>query len=303
MSLLIDGHNLIGVLPSIELGDRDDEGQLLVRLRAYHGFTGKAMIVFFDSGDAPGRADYRSTPGVQVRFAQRPQTADDLIVAFLRKSAQPGQYAVITNDRELAGRARQLGASIISAHDFAAKMTSAGQPAVAATGDPTPDPRDPVFADLFAGFLAAEKDAARFSGQPAHGFEWWQEQLYGEDVTLAENAVHWLRRFAQRSRALPVLLDALTHEVARVRAAAALALGQMDAPAAVEPLAACLRQDTSSLVREAAAQALGQLSTPAALTALQAALTDPKRNVRKTAAAILAKPTTNSKPRKSNTTQ
>ena len=139
-------------------------------------------------------------------------------------------------------------------------MTSAGQPAVAATGDPTPDPRDPVFADLFAGFLAAEKDAARFSGQPAHGFEWWQEQLYGEDVTLAENAVHWLRRFAQRSRALPVLLDALTHEVARVRAAAALALGQMDAPAAVEPLAACLRQDTSSLVREAAAQALGPVS-------------------------------------------
>ena len=36
MSLLIDGHNLIGALPSIELGARDDEQQLIVRLRAYH---------------------------------------------------------------------------------------------------------------------------------------------------------------------------------------------------------------------------------------------------------------------------
>ncbi len=300
MSLLIDGHNLIGVLPSIDLGDRDDEGQLLARLRAYHGFTGKAMIVFFDSGDTPGSADHFSTPGVQVRFARRPQTADDLIVAFLRKSAQPGQYAVVTNDRELAGRARQLGASVIRAHDFAAKMASAGQPAAAATADETPSPRDPGFADLYTSFLAAEKDAARFSGQPGHGFEWWQERLYGEDVTLAENAVHWLRRFGERPRALPLLLDALTHHHARVRAAAALALGQMAAVTAVDDLAACLHRDASSLVREAAAQALGELLTPSALTALQAALTDRKRNVRKTAAAMLAKQTSKTGPRKSN---
>ena len=289
MSLLIDGHNLIGVLPSIELGDPDDEGQLLARLRAYHGFSGKAMIVFFDSGDLPGSADHLSLPGVQVRFARRPQTADDLIVAFLRKSPQPGQHAVVTNDRELGGRARQLGASVMSAHDFAAKMSSAGRPVVARAAEQTPSPRDPAFADLYTNFLAAEKDAARFDGGPAHSFEWWQERLYGEDTTLAENAVHWLRRFAERSRALPLLLDALTHPQARVRAAAALALGEMGAAAAVESLAASLQRDTSSLVREASAQALGKLATPAALAALQIALTDPKRNVRKTAAAMLAR--------------
>ena len=46
MSLLIDGHNLIGALPSIELGARDDEQQLIVRLRAYHGFSGKAPVSY-----------------------------------------------------------------------------------------------------------------------------------------------------------------------------------------------------------------------------------------------------------------
>ncbi|MFZ1627358.1 MAG: NYN domain-containing protein [Anaerolineae bacterium] len=290
MSLLIDGHNLIGALPSIELGARDDEQQLIVRLRAYHGFSGKTLIIFFDSGDAPGRADHLSTAGVQVHFARRPQTADDLIVAFLRQSAQPGQHAVVTNDRELAGRSRQLGASVISARDFARKLSPANRAAPeAAMADQTPSPRDPAFADLYSAFLAAEKDSARLSGQSAHGFAWWQEHLYGEDVTLAENAVHWLRRFAEPARALPLLLDALTHQQARVRAAAALALGQMAAPAAVERLAACLHHDGSSLVREAAAQALGQMPTPAALIALQAALHDPKHKVRKTAAAMLEK--------------
>ncbi|QLQ06054.1 MAG: hypothetical protein HZY76_08320 [Anaerolineae bacterium] len=62
MTLLIDGHNLIGVLPGIDLADPDDEVQLIHRLQAYHGASGRRMIVFFDSGDMPGAED-RSTRG------------------------------------------------------------------------------------------------------------------------------------------------------------------------------------------------------------------------------------------------
>ncbi len=288
MSLLIDGHNLIGALPNIELGARDDEMQLLIRLRAYRSLTGRTMIVFFDSGAMPGAAGDLSTPGLQVRFAQRPQTADDLIIAFLRRCAQPGQYAVVTNDRELAGRARQLGASILPARAFAAKLSAprqrAQQPPLA---DDTPNPRDPVFADFFERFLAAERDGARFRGQQAQTFEWWQERLYGDDAALAESAVFWLARFGQRVRAEPLLLDALTHTQARVRAAAAVTLGRLKATAAVPALAERLRSDPSALVREAAAQALGRFATPLALSALQTALHDPKRKVRKAAAAVL----------------
>ncbi len=35
MSLIIDGHNLIGILPDIQLDQPDDEPRLLERLRAY----------------------------------------------------------------------------------------------------------------------------------------------------------------------------------------------------------------------------------------------------------------------------
>src|SRR5512139_270369 len=102
MAFVIDGHNLIGALPDIQLGDPEDELSLLGRLKAYRARTGgDTLIVFFDSGDVPGAFPDLSTPGVQVRFARPGQSADDAIVEFLQTRAQPGQYALVTNDHEL----------------------------------------------------------------------------------------------------------------------------------------------------------------------------------------------------------
>ncbi len=190
MSLIIDGHNLIGVLPDIRLGDPDDEQRLLARLRAYRAASrGQAMIVFFDSGDAPARAADPSSPGIQVRFARPGQTADDAIVAYLAERTQPGQYAVVTNDGELARRVREVGASLIRASDFAIKL---GRPAPRAAPQADAsglDPRDPAFADLFAGFIQAERQRAVGLGQPLltrrHGSN-------GSMVTM------WRRRSAPR---------------------------------------------------------------------------------------------------------
>lgn len=289
MTLLIDGHNLIGVLPGIDLADPDDEAQLIHRLQAYHGGSGRSMIVFFDSGELPGTAEDRSTRGVAVRFARRPQTADDLIVAFLRKSRQPGQHAVVTNDRALAGAARHLGASVLTASHFADQLQGPARPARApgSRDADTPDPADPAFADIYADFLSASKDRERLAVYPAHDAAWWQEQLYGDDVALAEDAVRWLRRFADRRQVVPLLLDALTHSHAGVRAAAALALGELAAGSARAALVERLANDSSSMVREAAAQALGRIGGAPAIEALHAARRDPKSRVRKTAEAML----------------
>ncbi len=286
MALLIDGHNLIGILPGIDLADRDDEVQLVHRLQAYHGASGKSMIVFFDSGDMPGTAGNPSVPGVAVRFARRPQTADDLILAFLRKSRQPGQHAVVTNDRELAGLARQLGASVLAASQFAEQLRAQTRSA-RTTGEPLLDPRDPAFADIYADFLSASKDRERLAVHPVRDAGWWQEQLYGDDVALTEDAVRWLRRFGDRGQVVPLLLDALTHSHAGVRAAAALALGELAAGSARPALAERLANDSSSMVRQAAAQALGRIGGPEAIAALQTAQRDPKRKVRKTASDML----------------
>lgn len=288
MSYIIDGHNLIGVLPGIDLGQRDDEAQLLARLRSFRARTGgQAMIVFFDSGDLPVQPQDLSSPGVQVRFSAPGQTADDAIVAYLQARAQPGQYAVVTNDAGLAWRVRNVGASVLRASDFAAKLAAIRPARQAAAADPAPDPRAPAFADIYADFLAAEKRAVRLQAEDRADPAAWIERLYAGDRQLAERAAQWLGHFGGPA-ALNPLCDALTHEDAGVRAAALLALGDLGNPAALPHLVERLARDGNSMVREAAAQSLGRLGDRTTEVALaQAAEADVKGKVRKAAKAAL----------------
>lgn len=295
MSLIIDGHNLIGILPDIHLNQPDDEARLLARLRAYRAHSGgRAMIVFFDAGDPatrtgqtlPGLIPDLSSPGIQVRFAALGQTADDAIVAYLQGRAQPGQYAVVTDDQGLAWRARNAGASVLRASEFAAKL-DAPRPSPPTVADPTVDPRDPAFADLYAGFIESEKSQARFQKEKPIDVSVWVERLYDGDPQLAERAAQWLGQFGG-STALEPLRDALTHGNAGVRAAALLALGHLGLPAALPDLCRRLAEDNNSMVREAAAQSLGRIGDRTVEAALETAVrSDSKSKVRKAAQTAL----------------
>ncbi len=298
MSYIIDGHNLIGALPDIQLSQPDDELRLLQRLRAFRArHRGRTLIVFFDSGplapDTPpstGQEKVLASPELEVHFARSGQSADDAIIAFLAQSRQPGQYAVVTNDQDLARRARALGASVLSASEFARRLSAvrprAPEPAHADTA-PALNPRAPAFADLYARFLAAEKASVLQRPQPADAAV-WIERLYTGDPQLAQKAARWLGQFGGPA-ALEPLQDALTHADPGVRAAAALALGQLGRPEAIPELSRRLLEDGNSMVREAAAQALGQLGGRSAIPALEEAVKrDTKGKVRKAANAALA---------------
>jgi predicted RNA-binding protein with PIN domain len=294
MALIIDGHNLIGVLPDIQLNDPEDEARLLARLRAYRSFTGQDMVVFFDSGELPvpaGRAARLSSPGIAVHFSGAGQTADDAIVEYLRGRPQPGQYAVVTNDAELIRRVQALGASVLRAGDFSLKLTRRAEPVPDEPAEPTPDPRDPAFADIYQGFLAAERGRAVARPAAPVGtaeLQSYVEELYGEDVEAAQRAARWLGRCGEKA-ALEPLRDALTHEDVRVRAAALLALGDLADRAALPDLCDRLAHDPGSMAREAAAQSLARIGDRTVLAALEAAArSDPKSKVRKAALAALA---------------
>ena len=287
MSLIIDGHNLIGVLPGIQLGDPDDEARLLDRLRGYRARAGGAsLIVFFDPGALPSASRDLSTPGLLVRFAAPGQTADDAILEFLQGRAEPGQYAVVTNDQGLAFRARLAGASTLPASTFAARLAPRrrGPPPV----PQGPDPHDPRYADIYAGFLAAEKNRVRFDAEPVLDPTIWLERLYGDEIEEAARAARWLGQFGGR-QALGPLRDALTHGDSRVRAAALLALGDLGDPAAAGDVRDALQGDPAGLARQAAAEALGRLGDATSMAPLEAAArADPKGRVRKAAREALA---------------
>ncbi len=289
MSLIIDGHNLIGVLPEIRLGDPDDERQLLQRLRSYRAHSGaRPMVVFFDSSDLPAQFPELSSTGIRVHFSAPGQTADDAIVQFLGRQKQPGQYAVVTNDLELSERVKRAGASWIRASAFASHLSYAPSGKTAADPFSAIDPRDPAFVDLYDEFVASEKLRERLDRLPARSTERWIEQLYSGDATAAQAAARWLG-LRGGSRALDPLRDALTHGDERVRAAALLALGDLGDHRALDDLCNCLRNDGSSMVRQAAAQSLGHMGDRSVLEQLEAsAASDVKGRVRKASRDALA---------------
>jgi predicted RNA-binding protein with PIN domain len=114
MRVLIDGHNAMAAL---KVGGETHEAKRRNLLRRVADAAPQA-IVFFDARRAPaGVMDAMSELGVSVRYC-RGREADIAILEIVRASAAPGQIVVVTNDREVAGKATQLGASALSVKDF-----------------------------------------------------------------------------------------------------------------------------------------------------------------------------------------
>lgn len=145
MEFLIDGHNLIGSgqLPGISLADEDDELKLVRLLRRYRSHGRKRITVFFDAGVPGGLSRELSGGGVKVIFASAGQrSADDLIAARLRRAARPGELTVVTSDHTLAELAQARGAQVMSAAEFAARLTAPLPSSVRQHAEPPLSPQE-----------------------------------------------------------------------------------------------------------------------------------------------------------------
>lgn len=122
MRLLIDGHNLIGRLPDINLSDPDDEMQLVSRLREYADRTGHQVMVYFDGGLPGGHAPELSGRNVQVCFAPTGRPADTLIIRRIRQVQDRGRWLVVSSDREILASAAGRRLRTLRAEEFAAEL-------------------------------------------------------------------------------------------------------------------------------------------------------------------------------------
>jgi predicted RNA-binding protein with PIN domain len=120
---LIDGMNLIGSRPDRWWNDPDRAVRRLIeQLDRYAIATGEAVTVVFDR-QAPG-----VMPGahgaVVVAFASRRgrDAADHEIVGMLAEDPVPASVRVVTSDRRLVERARQLGAEVSSSGWFRRRL-------------------------------------------------------------------------------------------------------------------------------------------------------------------------------------
>ncbi|MGD2145949.1 MAG: NYN domain-containing protein [Anaerolineae bacterium] len=125
MPVLIDGHNLIGRLPDIRLEDEHDEAQLVSRLQAYAGRTGKRVTVVFDRGLPGGVSRALSRGRVEVVFAPTGGSADQVLLRRVRRARDPRGLIVVSSDREVIAAAEDRGARVVRSEAFVDQMEGA----------------------------------------------------------------------------------------------------------------------------------------------------------------------------------
>ena len=123
--LLIDGHNLIGQVPGLQLDDPDDEQKLIVMLRKYAARRRAKIIVVFDRGLPGGRSQNLSGGGVSVIFAADKHTiADKILIERIKDFPRPADWTVISSDNQVRAAALRRKTMLKSAQEFVAIMTA-----------------------------------------------------------------------------------------------------------------------------------------------------------------------------------
>ena len=119
MPYIIDGHNLIGKLTSIDLTDPDDEQQLIRLLNRYMIRNKKRGVVFFDRG-APGGERNIRMGRLEIRFVRPPLDADSAILRYIEKiKSQAPNFIVVTSDNQIQKVAERSGARWMKSEQFA----------------------------------------------------------------------------------------------------------------------------------------------------------------------------------------
>jgi predicted RNA-binding protein with PIN domain len=139
--VLVDGHNLIGRLPTISLDDPDDELKLVMLLTSYRARTHKAVTVVFDPGETFTLSEKHRHGGVEVVFAPHGSSADAVIARRIQHSRNPRSWLVVTSDRELAETVARGGARVRSAEEFAGELSPPHKTGAGWKGTP-PSPQE-----------------------------------------------------------------------------------------------------------------------------------------------------------------
>ncbi len=122
----IDGMNLIGSRPDRWWNDPDRAVRRLIDdLDQYGSATGEDVTVVFDR--RPSDVEPGPHGAVQVAFAswRGRNAADHEIVQMVADDPARQSIRVVTSDRRLAERVRELGANVTSASTFRRRMDEA----------------------------------------------------------------------------------------------------------------------------------------------------------------------------------
>lgn len=124
MPYLIDGHNLIGKMPGLNLEDLDDEKELIQLLQEFCQLTAKNAEVYFDRA-AGGHARARVHGRVTARFVRSGETADLAIARHLKRLGnEASNWTVVSSDRQVQKAARRSRARVLPSEEFSRELVA-----------------------------------------------------------------------------------------------------------------------------------------------------------------------------------
>lgn len=122
MPYLIDGHNLIPKIPSLDLQEIDDEIELIQLLQVFCQKTRKKIEVFFDKAPA-GQSRSRNYGMVTAHFVHQSKTADQAIEQRLKRlGGNASNYTIVSSDRHVQAAGRALKTKVISSEEFSKQL-------------------------------------------------------------------------------------------------------------------------------------------------------------------------------------
>jgi predicted RNA-binding protein with PIN domain len=127
MPYLIDGNNLLGSWGGPARGD-DRRGEVVKRIAAFCRAKNVRATLVFDGHPLRPELATQDLGPVQIRVPPPGQDADTLIRELLERAARPREYIVVTSDKALGAAARELGASVLRAHEWNALDRKIVQP-------------------------------------------------------------------------------------------------------------------------------------------------------------------------------
>ncbi len=113
MPYLLDGNNLIGMERRSKRPSAEDRAALRAEVAERLRRTRARAVLFFDGA---GERDV-DLGGLAIRSSGS-RSADDAIVEEVRRSRAPRECTVVTADRALIGRVRDLGARTLAPEEF-----------------------------------------------------------------------------------------------------------------------------------------------------------------------------------------
>jgi len=130
--LIIDGYNLIYTDEGLRrTACRDLQGareKLMVLLKQYLKGRRVQITVVFDGRGGLANAESVVPGKLQVLFSAGNETADDLIIATVRRSSSPRSFVVVSSDMAHIGReARSMGCEVIGSKRFLDRLTAGGR--------------------------------------------------------------------------------------------------------------------------------------------------------------------------------